>query len=101
MKIVRKAILCALVPLVCAVGAAHAQGGGIGHNGSYGPRWDSPVTMSMDNLTPQQRNAVVQIKSKMMQTAMEHDHAMAKMEMDFMQSMMEMQKQLFDVFRGH
>jgi hypothetical protein len=101
MKTVRNAVLCTLIPLMCAVGTAHAQGGGIGHNGSYGPMWDTPVTMSMDKLTPQQRDEVVQIKSRMMQTAMEHEQAMAKMEHDFMQSMMEMQKQLLELFRGH
>jgi hypothetical protein len=57
--------------------------------------------MSMDKLTAQQRNEVVQIRSKMMQMTMEHDQTMAKMEMDFMQSMMDQQKQLLDVFRAH
>jgi hypothetical protein len=101
MKTVRNVILCAVVPLVCAMGATHAYAQGIGHSGTYGPMWDNPVTMSMDKLTAQQRNEVVQIKSKMMQMTMEHEQAMAKMEMDFMQTMMDLQKQLLDVFRGH
>ncbi|MBN3760635.1 hypothetical protein [Burkholderia sp. Ac-20365] len=101
MKTFRNAILCAVVPLACAIGATHAQAQGIGRSGMYGPWWDSPVTMSMDKLTAQQRNEVVQIKNKMMQMTMEHDQTMAKMEMEFMQSMMDLQKQLLDVFRGH
>jgi hypothetical protein len=101
MKTVRNAILCAVVPLVCAMGATHAQAQGIGRSGTYGTMWDSPVTMSMDKLTAQQRNEVVQIKSRMMQMTMEHEQAMAKMEMEFMQTMMDLQKQLLDVFRGH
>lgn len=101
MKTVRNAILCAVVPLVCAIGATHAQAQGIGRSGSYGPWWDSPVTMSMDKLSAQQKNDVVQIRSKMMQMTMEHEQAMAKMEMEFMQTMMDLQRQLMDVFRGH
>ncbi|MEX3790381.1 hypothetical protein [Paraburkholderia sp. BR14374] len=100
MKTVRNAVLCTLVPLLCAVGTAHAQGG-IGHSGSYGPWWDTPATMSMDKMTPQQRDKVVQMEHRMMQTAMKHDQAMAKMESDFMHSMMEMQKQLLELYRGH
>ena len=102
MKTVRNAVLCTLIPLMCTVGTAHAQGGGgIGHSGSYGPWWDTPVTMSMDKLTSQQKDEVIRIKSRMMQTSMEHEQAMAKMENDYMQTMMEMQKQLLELFRGH
>lgn len=101
MKTVRNALLCAVVPLVCALGATHAQAQGIGGSGSYGPWWDSPVTMSMDKLTAQQRSEVVQIRNRMMQMTMEHEQAMAKMESEFMQTMMDLQKQLLDVFRGH
>jgi len=99
MKTVRKAVLCALIPLMGAVGTAHAQGG-IDHNASRGPWWDTPVTSSTDTLTPQQRDEVVKIKSKMMKTAMEHDKAMVKMDSEFMRSMMEMQKQLLELYRG-
>lgn len=101
MKHVRNAIACALLPLVCGVGAAHAQGQGIGRNGSYGPSWDTAITMPMDKLTPEQQDHVVQIKAKMMQMEMDHQEAMGKMEMQFEQSMMQMQKQLLEVFRGH
>ena len=101
MKTVRNAILCAVVPLACAIGATQAHAQGIGHSGTYGTMWDSPVTMSMDKLTAQQRNEVVQIKSRMMQMTMEHEQTMAKMENEFMQTMMDLQKQLLDVFRGH
>jgi len=101
MKTVRNALLCAVVPLVCALGAPHAQAQGIGRSGSYGPWWDSPVTMSMDKLTAQQRSEVVQIRNRMMQMTMEHEQTMAKMENEFMQTMMDLQKQLLDVFRGH
>ena len=101
MKTVRNTLLCAVVPLVCALGAPHAQAQGIGRSGSYGPWWDSPVTMSMDKLTAQQRSEVVQIRNRMMQMTMEHEQTMAKMENEFMQTMMDLQKQLLDVFRGH
>src|SRR5260221_3905732 len=99
MKNVRNAIACALLPLVCGVGAVHAQGQGIGHNGSYGPPWDTGITMSMDRLTPEQQDRVIQIKTKMMQMEMDHQEAMTKMEMQFEQTMMPLRKQLLEVFR--
>lgn len=101
MKTVRNTILCALVPLVYAMGATHAQAQGIGRSGSYMPVWDNPVTISMDKLTEAQRGEVVKIKSRMMQMTMEHEQATAKMEMQFMQTMMDLQKQLLDLYRGH
>jgi hypothetical protein len=101
MKTVRNTLLCAVVPLICALGAPHAEAQGIGRSGTYGPWWDSPITMSMDKLTAQQRSEVVQIRNRMMQMTMEHEQAMAKMESEFMQTMMDLQKQLLDVFRGH
>ena len=101
MKTARNAILCAMVPLFCAMGTTHAQAQGIGRSGSYMPWWDSPVTMSMDKLTAEQRSEMVQIKGKMMQMTMEHEQAMTKMDMQYMQSMMDLQKQLLDLYRGH
>ncbi|MGU7779197.1 hypothetical protein [Burkholderia sp. PU8-34] len=102
MKTVRMAILSALVPLVCTVGAAHAQGQGIGHNGSYGPRWDGPVKTAMDTLTPQQSNDAIPVRSEMMQTSSTaHEQSGAKMDNDFMQSSTEMQKRWREFYRGH
>jgi hypothetical protein len=101
MKNVRNVIACALIPLMCGIGTAHAQGQGIGRSGSYGPRWDTGITMSMDKLSPEQRDQVIQIKAKMMQMEMEHQETMTKMEMQFEQTMMQLQKQLLDVFKGH
>lgn len=99
MKKLHKVILCAMLPLCFVASAANAGGNGIGLSGSYvrPPNWES----MMDKLTPEQRTKVIDIEQKMMQMQIEHDDAVAKTESQFQHSMMQMEAQLFDLFRGH
>jgi len=61
---------------------------------------NADVVISMDKLSPSQRDQFVQIKTKTMQIEMEHEQAVAQMDMKYQQSMMEMQRQLMELFRG-
>jgi hypothetical protein len=62
---------------------------------------DSVHGQVQDKLTPEQRDQFVRIKTKMMQAQMEHGQAVTQMDMKYAQAMMEMQKQLMDLYRGH
>jgi len=97
MKSIRKVLLCGMLPFVLAAGAAHAQG--IGRSGTYTmpPNWG----MMMDKLTPEQRSQAIDIQEKMMKMDMEHQQASAQMEMKYAQSMMQLQTELLDLFKGH
>lgn len=96
----RKLMMCAMVPLLLAIGtAANAQG--IGRSGTYVRPPNAEVVISMDKLTPGQREQFVQIKTKMMQAEMEHEQAVTQMDVKYQLAMMEMQKQLMDLYRGH
>ena len=95
----RKLMTCALLPLVLAFGAT-ADAQGIGRSEmSVGPS-STAVVISMDKLTPGQRDQVVQIKSRMMQAQMEDDQAVMQTDAKYQQSMMEMQMQLLALYRG-
>ncbi|MFP3557344.1 hypothetical protein SB861_42650 [Paraburkholderia sp. SIMBA_049] len=94
----RKLMTCALVPLVLAFGAT-ADAQGIGRSElSVGPS-STAVVVSMDKLTPGQRDQAVPIKTKMIQIEMEHEQAVAQMDMKYQQSMTEMQRQLMELYR--
>jgi hypothetical protein len=100
MKTVRKIVLCALLPALCAAGAVHAQGGGIGRSGTYGPAWSGDMMLPMDSLSAQKRDQAVQIREKMMQMEMDHEEEMMQTEMKYDQAMMQMHKALLDLYRG-
>ena len=97
MKSIRRVLLCGMLPFVLAAGAVHAQG--IGHSGTYTmpPNWG----MMMDRLTPEQRSQAIDIQEKMMKMDMEHQQASAQMEMKYAESMMQLQTELLDLFKGH
>jgi hypothetical protein len=61
---------------------------------------NADVVISMDKLSPSQRDQFVQIKTKTMQIEVEHEQAVAQMDMKYQKSMMEMQRQLMELFPG-
>jgi hypothetical protein len=97
MKSIKAAILYVALPLVIAAGTVHAQG--IGRAGMY--EMPPEFGMSMDNLTPQQRTQVIEIKQKMMAMAAEHHDTMQQMDMKYGHEMMAMQNQLLEIYKGH
>jgi hypothetical protein len=97
MKSIRAVMMCCMLPLALAAGAAQAQG--IGHAGTY--LMPPNYSMMMDKLTPEQRTQAIGIQQKMMQMEMEYQDTMAQMEMKHTHEMMQMQNQLLDIFKGH
>lgn len=97
MKTIRAAVMCCLLPVVFAVGSAHAQG--IGRAGTY--LMPPNYSMMMDKLTPEQRTQAIGLQQKLMQMDMEYQDTMAQMEMKHMHEMMQVQNQLLDLFKGH
>ncbi|WDD90415.1 hypothetical protein Bsp3421_000254 (plasmid) [Burkholderia sp. FERM BP-3421] len=96
MNTVKGLVSAGMVALCMVTGVAHADGG-IGRGGMYGPDWG----MMMEKLTPDQRAQAITIQQKMMQMKMDHEDAMAKMEMDYNHEMMRMQNQLLELYKGH
>ncbi|WP_175971871.1 hypothetical protein [Burkholderia sp. BCC0322] len=101
MNPIQKLMLCAAIPFLLVTGAAQADGGGIGRSGTYMSHTSDWPMMMMDKLTPEQRTQAIVIQQKMMAMEIEHNEAMAKMQMQYDREMMSMQNQLLELYKGH
>jgi hypothetical protein len=93
MQVIKKIMLCTAVPFLFAIGTAPAHAGA---------RYVPPdAGMSMDKLTPEQRDQAIEIKEKLMGMEMEYEEALAAMQSKHAHAMMKMEMQLLDLYKGH